>query len=485
MLHRPQPLGRRLLDAPAGVINQRLTRHAVGKTERADGGAVSGRVAGAGGSRVGRRGHDRQLRPGGGRGRRRLVPHARQAGQGLAGPRQRRLGGSRIGRAVGGIASGAAERFGVTHLRAGEQRLDGRGRAPFLQGEPLDPRRDVRQRPRRLLLLGSRRAEPAHRGLVGRMRAAHGVRSAPARDPGVPPIALEELLDGAARGLERLEGGPIGLEAPEGLGDVGDDRGGDRGQRLTERGRQPPLVELARELRLAQLDEEVHERAVAVLTQLEQRLIDGAPVGRGGGEDLAAIPDRLGQAFPRQRRAGRALEKERLADALAGDEEPPAHEPAPLDGPEAGTQREIVPGALVVAPAELQPRVAEPILIFAEQEVPLDPLRRIAIGFQAVGRGLAVEEERQLQGQHARLPRAVVAAQQQTPLLVTELLVVVPVDVEQPAPDGLPPSGVGHGQLGPRPAVARRRGACHSDRSHRSPVTTAAWASTSPPGPSA
>ena len=170
---------------------------------------------------------------------------------------------------------------------------------------------------------------------------------------------------------------------------------------------------------------------------------------------------------------------------MARDEEPPAHEPATLDGPQAGAQREIVPGAAGVATPELQPRVAQAVLMLAEQKVPLDPLGGVAIGLQAVGRGLAVEEERQLQGQDARLAGAVVPAQQQAPLLVAELLVVVPVEVEQPAPDGLPPGGLGQGQLGRRAAVARGGRERHSGRSHRSPVRASSRRSASSPGSSA
>ena len=311
VLHRPQPLGHGLLGAPPGAVDERPLGRAVGKAERGDGGAVAGAEAGAGSLVVGRRRRERQLRRRGPRGRRRLVPQALQPQQGLARPRQRRLGARRVAGTLVGITLGAVERLDGLHLRAAEQCLDDRGRGSFLDRERLDPRRDLRQHPRRLLPLGLRRAEPAHRRLVGRVRAAHGVRPPPGRHARVPPIALEELLDGAAGGLERLEGGAIGLEAPEGLGDVGDDRGGHRGQRFTERGGQPPLVELARELRLAQLDEEVDERAVAVLAELEERLVDGAPVGGGGREHLAALAEGLGQPLARQRGAGRTLEKQR------------------------------------------------------------------------------------------------------------------------------------------------------------------------------
>ncbi len=226
------------------------------------------------------------------------------------------------------------------------------------------------------------------------MGPPHVVGSPPRRHPGVAPVPLEEVLDALARRAKRVEGRTIGLEAPERLGHVGDDGGRDRRQGLAEGGRQPSLVELTGELRLAQLDEEIDERAVAVLTELEERPVDGPPVRRGRREDLAAIADRLGQALSRQGRAGRALKEERLADSPAGDEQPFAHEPAALDGTESRAQRQVVTGAVLVATTQLEPGVAEPVLVLAEQQVPLDAFRGIAVGLEAMRRGLAVEQER-------------------------------------------------------------------------------------------
>ena len=76
--------------------------------------------------------------------------------------------------------------------------------------------------------------------------------------------------------------------------------------------------------------------------------------------------------------------------------------------------------------------------MLAEQEIPFDLLRRVAVGLQTVRGDLAVEQKGELKRQDPGFAGAIVSAQQQVALLVTELLVVVPVKVEQAAANRLP-----------------------------------------------
>ena len=120
------------------------------------------------------------------------------------------------------------------------------------------------------------------------------------------------------------------------------------------------------ELRPAELDEEIDEGAVTMLAKLEERFVHGPPVLRDVRENLTAVADRLGQPLAGQRRTGRGLQEEVLADPLTGDEEPLADQATAVDRPETGAQRQVVSTAIVIAAAELEPRVAEPVLVLAE-----------------------------------------------------------------------------------------------------------------------
>src|SRR5690606_188128 len=157
---------------------------------------------------------------------------------------------------------------------------------------------------------------------------------------------------------------------------------------------------------------------VAVVARVEQRAVDQAAVLGRGVRGVAAVPDRFDEPLARQRLAGFSDEPQLTAHALVRDEEPGPRRAAACAGAQAAADRdEPVLGRLRTIirrslPAELEPRVAEAVVVAAEQQVPLHPLGRIAVWLDAVRLYAAVEQERQRQREHARLAGAVVAAQQ-------------------------------------------------------------------------
>src|SRR5690606_39245190 len=84
----------------------------------------------------------------------------------------------------------------------------------------------------------------------------------------------------------------------------------------------------------------------------------------------------------------------------------------------------------------------------AEQQVPLHALLPVAVRLDAVRGQLAVQQERQRQRQHLRLPGAVVAAKQQPPVMEPELLGVVVEHVDEPGAQRLPALGRRNGYRG-------------------------------------
>jgi hypothetical protein len=172
---------------------------------------------------------------------------------------------------------------------------------------------------------------------------------------------------------------------------------------------------------------------------VEEGLVDRAPVRLGGVEDTAALGERLDEPLADQYRARRADQVEIGVGALVGDEEPAGRDAPAGHRLEAAAERQVCGYAMLVQAAELQPGVAEPLLVAAaEQEVPLHPFGGICVRRHPVGRQLAVEQERQGEREHLGLARAVVAAQQQVAVAEAELLVVVEKQVDQAGAQRLP-----------------------------------------------
>jgi hypothetical protein len=117
---------------------------------------------------------------------------------------------------------------------------------------------------------------------------------------------------------------------------------------------------------------------------------------------------------------------------------------AVLDRLQPTADRPELLGAVGTPAAELHPRVAQPLgmrVPAAQQQVPLHPLLPVAVGLDPVRSELAVEQERQRQGQHLGLAGAVVAAQQEPAVVEVELLHVVVEEVHESGTQRLPALG--------------------------------------------
>ncbi len=214
-----------------------------------------------------------------------------------------------------------------------------------------------------------------------------------ARDRRIVAVVLKKLADRLPRFDERLERGSLGLEVAKRLGDIGQDGLIERLERLGERPRQHLGVGALGKLRLPELQKEPDQRFVAIGAELKQPLIDGASIGRRLIVDLPAIAEGGLQAFFAER-AVRRYEKERLAHPVRGDEKPAAHGP-PGDRPKATADRDVL-GPGLGHPAELEPGITLPVVVFApEQKVPFHPLFRVAVGLDAGRTEPAVEQKRQ------------------------------------------------------------------------------------------
>jgi hypothetical protein len=176
-----------VLDAAPRAVDPRGLQQAVGKAERPDGGAVRRRQAGAGSLLVGRGRRQRQL-------------HSRAAAADAASSRARpsrdRLSRARASAAsapVVSLARSAASRRERSSARrpacAGWRAVSTVAADPVVEREHLDPRRQHRQRPRRLLARPRPRADGASSSR--RRRAAHVVRPSPRGYPRVAPVAVE------------------------------------------------------------------------------------------------------------------------------------------------------------------------------------------------------------------------------------------------------------------------------------------------------
>ena len=82
------------------------------------------------------------------------------------------------------------------------------------------------------------------------------------------------------------------------------------------------LARLLRQLRLTQPDQQLDQRAVPLLTEPEQTLVDRAAVVAGAVVHGAEVAECVDQAVSGQRRAGRVHQGEVHADPAGRDEEP-------------------------------------------------------------------------------------------------------------------------------------------------------------------
>ncbi len=336
---------------------------------------------------------------------------------------------------VDGATFRLVQPLGVAHLRALAQRtvLTRQDTLAFLGGSLLGLQtRSLGPDPFELRLdLALLTAHP----LVLAVRLSHRPRAPPRRDGRVGAVVPQERVGRAEGRAHALDAEPLLLEAAERLRDVGHDGLVDRRQRLRERGRQRLLVGALGQLGLAELDQEVDERAVPFLPEAEQRLVDGAPVRLPGLVHVARPSrlDRVPQPVLAQDRP-RLVHQPKLSDPLRRREVPGLDDAPPGRGLEPDAERAEVLGPVGVDPSELDPRVARPLgvrVCAAEQQVPLHALLRVRIRLHASRVRGSVEQERQRQREHLRLAGAVVPAHQQAPVVEPELFVVVVEEVDQ------------------------------------------------------
>ena len=277
------------------------------------------------------------------------------------------------------------------------------------------------------------------------LRAAQLGGLAAALGGGVALVASVELFDGVGQRFVFGQFAAVFLKLVEGVGHVAEQLVGQRRQGFGERLRQAVFVRLLRQLRLAQLDQGVHQRAIAGGAEVEQALVDGAPVVAGLGQHLAAERrQRFAQVFAAQHHAGRAEQPQIAADAPVFHEEEPAIWTRPAcAGGHAAAQREVVRRAVVVAATEFDPGVAGAPLVAVEQQVPGHFLVGVAVRFDARRIEVAVEQEGQAQRQHLGFAGAIVAAQQQATIVEPEFFAVVVKHLDQAQPQGLPARALG------------------------------------------
>ena len=182
-------------------------------------------------------------------------------------------------------------------------------------------------------------------------------------------------------------------------------------------------------MRLPQLDQRIYQGVVAPGAEMIQSLIHGAAVARGSLEQLAAALQRVAQPFPGQHHALVAGQPEILVDACAAGifqhEEPAVDLRTRRDRGKPGAECNVTRRAVVGEAAELDPGIADAAVVAAHQQVPGHPLAAVAVGLDARGLELGIEQERQGQRQHFGLAGAVVSTQQQVAVAEPEFLAIV------------------------------------------------------------
>ena len=176
--------------------------------------------------------------------------------------------------------------------------------------------------------------------------------------------------------------------------------------------------------------------------EAEQVLVDRPAVVGGPVVHEPVLADLLPQLLPGERDTAVGQQLQLSTGALAGDEEPVPCDSAPGDGLQPAADRAKLLSAVSALAAELQPGVTETLragVPAAKQQVPLHPLLPVAVRLHPVRREVAVEQERQREGEHLGLAGSVVAAQEQPAVVEPELLLVVVEHVDQAGPQGLPP----------------------------------------------
>ena len=324
------------------------------------------------------------------------------AAAGLAGVELLRFHGKL---ALAGLFLGAFESVGVLVDRVGLQRLLARalraqgalGLLLRLLGLRLGCRRDLQ--------LGLRPIAFVACIVEIGLRLAQFARLATRQHAGIDAVALVETLHRLGQALEFVELAAVFLQLVEGFGHIGEQRLRHRRQGFGQRMRQAGLVGLFRQLRLAQLDQGVHQRVVTPCAEVEQAFVHRTAVAGGRLEHLATAFEGVAQALAGQHHTLVVGEPEVAADALPAfsadlatdlatdlgigsvglleHEKPTFHLRAGRHRRQAAAQGEKARCAVFGQAAELDPGVTDAPWVAVHQQVPRHFLAAVAVWLDA------------------------------------------------------------------------------------------------------
>lgn len=152
-----------------------------------------------------------------------------------------------------------------------------------------------------------------------------------------------------------------------------------------------PFVEVARKLRLAKLDKQIHQCLIALLAQSEQLGVDGLAVGGRGVEELALRPHGLLQRVFADGESLRALQKESFTHPLARHEEHPVGL-LPFGRAQEAAQRPVLLLPVLQTP-QLEKGVALSLLVLVDQQVPGQAFGGVSVRFHPGGTGFSIQQK--------------------------------------------------------------------------------------------
>ena len=110
------------------------------------------------------------------------------------------------------------------------------------------------------------------------VRLTHFFGSSASQYRGILAILLQKRIRRPLGRDQVLEREPIFFQAAHGLGHLRDNRLRYRWQRVAQRIRQPPFIQLARQLRLAQLNQQIDQCLVTILPQSKHPAVHFRPI---------------------------------------------------------------------------------------------------------------------------------------------------------------------------------------------------------------
>ena len=219
-------------------------------------------------------------------------------------------------------------------------------------------------------------------------------RTAACRDLGVAPITPAEGHHRLTHGIEFLEFPSEIFELAHGFSHILQCGAIERGQGIGQGIGEALFVGLLGKLRLAELDQRVDQRRVTLRAEAEQPFVDRTAIVPCRAEHLSPRADRLGKPLARKDGTFGRGEPQVDADALICDEEPRLHAAAARHCAQPAAQRECLQLAATVAPAKLDPGVADaPFVAAAHEQVPVHALVAVAVRLDPRGAQIRIKQE--------------------------------------------------------------------------------------------